>query len=109
MKMRIKIAVSIVVTTILTLGIIYNYDDIYIEIAKIYMVKTGKVSDYYVKFVMEKKGEMKIHEIAKYGEEKKKVSVSAKLYEKTAEYYINKKATTEVLEIFLLDELQVIL
>lgn len=100
MRLRIKMAVSIVVITILTLGIIYNYDDIYIEIAKIYMVKTGKVSDSYAKFVMEKKGEMKIHEIAKYGEKKNKIEVSAKLYEKTAEYYINKNATTEVMEIF---------
>ena len=100
MKMRIKIAVSIVVTTILTLGIIYNYDDIYIEIAKIYMVKTGKVSDHYVKFVMEKKGEMKIHEIAKYEEEKKKVSVIKIFYKKVANYYVAKKSKNEIIEIF---------
>lgn len=88
------------IITMFIMTIIYNYDDIYIEVMKRYMFEKGKVSDKYIEFVIGKKGEMKIHEIANYGDKIGKNKISTELYNKTAEYYIKKKKTTEILEVF---------
>jgi len=102
MKYRKKVIIISVLLAIFVVSaaIFTNFDTLRIEYGKIVMYRTGKVSDNYVNFVMAKRGEAKIHEIAKYGEKIKKIPVVNELYNKTVLYYITNKASPETLEIF---------
>ena len=64
------------------------------------MYYSGKIPSDYVNLVINTKGEIKIHEIAKFGEKRNKVDVVKELYTKTALYYIKNKASNETLEMF---------
>lgn len=102
MRYRKKAIIISVLLALFALSalIFTNFDTIRIEYGKMAMYNSGKVSSDYVSFVMDKRGEMKIHEIAKFGEKRGKIDVVKQLYSQTALYYIKNKASDETLEIF---------
>lgn len=80
-----KIAVLILI--LLTAIIALLHQTLYIELGKHLMFITGKVSNNYIEYVLNKRGETKIHEIVSYGESINKIDTNIEIYKSVAMYY----------------------